>query len=57
MAESDVANSFGLSQPRQVGYWNAGHTVHGVEAIELQSVHYQVKPVRYAVRLCFGCRG
>ena len=40
MVEADVANAFGLSQPRQVGHRNAGHTVDGVEAIELHGLDH-----------------
>src|SRR5207302_4810190 len=50
MMEADVASAFGLSQPRQVGHRNAGHTVDGVEAIELHGIDHQVKLVRYRSR-------
>jgi hypothetical protein len=45
VAEADVANAFGLSQPRQVGYRDSDHTIDGVEAVELHGLDYEVKPV------------
>src|SRR5207253_10317781 len=44
--EADVANAFGLSEPREVGHRNACYTEDRVEPVELQGVDSQVKAVR-----------
>jgi hypothetical protein len=43
--EADKADAFGLRQPRQVGYRDAGHAIDGVETVELQGIDHQMKSV------------